>query len=235
MAGFLFPLLMDLMGGGLGGSTFGPAELSASAQDTSADSNVFNTQGPSANHGSISFNFHVNNENFTSPLGNKSKGSSNHQMDELTQQNELLKQIIGKIAPSIIPTGARKKRSIRPRRPWVRCFRPSRLCPPRHFGLFYATPKPLIDGPPLGLSNVSSNPLIHRPPIPILRAKQEYSKRIAGLLDDYYFEVYKEEKKNPLPKSFQLALSKYYGLKPLTDSLGNSNEIKPQIEIIEGK
>ncbi len=68
---------MDLVGGGLGGiggsiggSTFGPAELSSSAQDTSADSNVFNTQGPSANHGSISFNFHVNNENFSTPLGN---------------------------------------------------------------------------------------------------------------------------------------------------------------------
>ena len=121
------------MGGGLGGSSFGPSELSASAQDTSADSNVFNTQGPSANHGSISFNFHVNNENFTSPLGNTSKGSSNHQVDELTMQNDLLKKIISQIAPSIIPTGARRKRSIRSRpwRTWRVCSRPSPLCPPK--------------------------------------------------------------------------------------------------------
>ena len=233
---------MDLVGGGLGGiggsiggSTFGPAELSSSAQDTSADSNVFNTQGPSANHGSISFNFHVNNENFSTPLGNKSKGSSNQQADDLLQQNELLRQIIGKIAPSIIPTGARRKRSIRPRRPWVKCFRPSRLCPPRHFGLPYATPKPLVDGPPLRRFNASSHLLINQPPIPVLRAKQAYAKRIAGLLEEYYFGVFEEEKKNPLPKSFQLALSKYYGLKPLTDSLENNNKITPQIEIIEGK
>ena len=220
MAGFLFPLFMDLMGGGLGGSTFGPAELSASAQDTSADSNVFNTQGPAANHGSISFNLNVNHENLTSSLGNLSKGASNQPGGELMKQNELLRKIIGQIAPSIIPTGARKKRSLRSR-PWRTgrvCSRPSPLCPPRPFGLSNITPKPLID----------------RPPIPILRAKQEYAKRVAELLDEHYFEVYDKEKENPLPKSFQLAFSKYYGLKPLKDSLG-SNEIEPKIEIIEGK
>ena len=233
---------MDLVGGGLGGisgsiggSTYGPAELSSSAQDTSADSNVFNTQGPSANHGSISFNFHVNNENFSTPLGNQSKGSSGQQVDDLLQQNELLRRIIGKIAPSIIPTGSRRKRSIRPRRPWVRCSRLSRLCSPRHFGLPYVAPTPLVDGPHFRRFNASSPLLINQPPIPVLRAKQAYAKRIAGLLEEYRLGIYKEEKKNPLPKSFQLALSKYYGLKPLTDSLGKDSKIAPQIEIIEGK
>ena len=221
MAGFLFPLFMDLMGGGLGGLSFGPAELSASAQDTSADSNVFNTQGPAANHGSISFNLNVNHENLTSPLGKLTKGASKHPGEEVMKQNELLRKIIGQIAPSIIPTGGRRKRSIRSRsrRPWIVCSRSSPLCPPRPFGLSNVTPKPLID----------------RPPIPILRAKQDYARRIAGLLDEHYFEVYEKEKENPLPKSFQLALSKYYGLKPLTNSLGKNNEIEPKIEIVEGK
>ena len=94
------------------GSSYGPSELSASAQDTSADSNVFNTQGPSANHGSISFNFHVNHENFSNPLGKSAKGQAPHQFDELKKQNDLLKKIISQIAPSIIPTGAKKEKEI---------------------------------------------------------------------------------------------------------------------------
>ena len=181
----------------MGGSTFGPSELSASAQYTSADSNVSNTQGPSANHGSISFNFHVNHENFTNPLGKPVKDKSIHQVDELMKQNDLLNQIISQIAPSIIPPGVRRKRSARPirrprpRRPWARCFRPSPLCPSRPFGLSNVTPSPPINRAP-----------INRPPLPILRAEQGYSGRIAGLLEKLYMETYKKEKKNPLPKAF---------------------------------
>ena len=153
MAGYLLPLFLDLLSGGAGGQggTYGPSELSASAQDTSADSNVFNTQGPSANHGSISFNFNVNPGNLSKPWGNTvtgHQGQQGHQghrgqpLDEVRRQNEMLKQIIGKIAPSIIAPETRTKRSAGPRR-WfsiprsgsyshdVRCFRPSPFCSPR--------------------------------------------------------------------------------------------------------
>ena len=63
MAGLLLPMLLDAMGGGYSGYQE-MAHMTLTAQDSLANSNVWNTQGPSANHGSINFNFHVNNENF---------------------------------------------------------------------------------------------------------------------------------------------------------------------------
>ena len=203
----------------MGGSSFGPSELSASAQDTSADSNVFNTQGPSADHGLISFNFHLNHENFSNPLGKTPKGALNQQMEELTKQNDLLKKIISQIAPSIIPVGTRRKRSIRPgprpRKPWRKCFRPSPLCPPR----------------PFGITTTTSSPPIYRPPLPILRAEQESAGRIAGRLAKHYLARFRKEKANPLPEAFQMALSKYYGIKPIAHYLG----LKPKTKHVEGK
>ena len=227
MAGYLLPLFLDLLRGGAGGSggTYGPSVLSTSAQDTSADSNVFNTHGPSGNHGSISFNFNVNHENFSSPLGKTAIGArGQHQMDELLRQNDLLKQIIGRIAPSIIPSGTRTKRSIR-RRPWtfprrdgrpnlgIRCFRPSPMCPPR--------------GPFGGYPTTTQRPFA--PPLSILRAEQETPGQIAGKLEEYYMKKLSRKKVNPLPKAFQLALYKFYGLKPINKSLG-SNSITDKIE-----
>ena len=104
------------------------AAMTSTAQDSSADSNVWNTQGPSANHGSINFNFHVNNENFTSPVGpNGARGQDPKHLDQLLKQNHFLKTIISQIAPSIIPEAAlqpsRRRRSaeeaVTTRRPLV--------------------------------------------------------------------------------------------------------------------
>ena len=111
MAGFLFPMLLDAIGGGASGY-HEMASMTSIAQDSSADSSVWNTQGPSANHGSINFNFHVNIENFTSPMGSNSgsKKDSQH-LDQLIRQNHFLRTIINQIVPSVIPQGARRKRS----------------------------------------------------------------------------------------------------------------------------
>ena len=145
-------MLLDAIGGGHPGY-HEMAAMTSTAQDSSADSNVWNTQGPSANHGSINFNFHVNNDNFTSPVGlNNVKGKESKHLDILLKQNNFLKTIISQIAPSIIPEAAvpasrrkraaeevttprslrwtsipyeKKKRNPLPR---IKCFRPSPLC-----------------------------------------------------------------------------------------------------------
>ena len=152
MARFLFPVLLDAIGGGATGY-HEMASMTSTAQDSSADSNVWNTQGPSANHGSINFNFHVNNENFTSPMGsNSGSNRESQQLEQLIRQNDFLKNILSQIAPSVIPQEARRKRSTEEtsssrspkesRRPIRRlggcyngtrvlCVRPSPRCPPR--------------------------------------------------------------------------------------------------------
>ena len=155
MAGLLLPMLLDAIGGGHSGY-HEMASMTSTAQDSSADSNVWNTQGPSANHGSINFNFHVNNENFTSPMGsNAARDQNPKHLEELFKQNHFLKTIISQIAPSIIPEAAvqpsRQKRSlkeeadlnafllwgIRPPKPVkksdgrrIRCFSLSSRCEP---------------------------------------------------------------------------------------------------------
>ena len=117
MAGLLLPMLLDAIGGGHSGY-HEMAAMTSTAQDSSADSNVWNTQGPSANHGSINFNFHVNSENITSPTGsNAAHNDQSPQLKELFKQNHFLKTIISQIAPSIIPEAAvqpsRLKRSVK--------------------------------------------------------------------------------------------------------------------------
>ena len=108
--------------------------MTSTAQDSSADSNVWNTQGPSANHGSINFNFHVNSENITSPTGsNAAHDRQSPQLKELFKQNHFLKTIISQIAPSIIPEAAvkssRLKRSLR-NMTNLRSLRPRSARPP---------------------------------------------------------------------------------------------------------
>ena len=127
--------------------------MTSTAQDSSADSNVWNTQGPSANHGSINFNFHVNNENFTSPMGSREGPARDPQhLEQLLKQNNFLKNLLSKFAPEVGHLNARRKRSpeeesTTQRPKWrkrpvpirrglsdkrtVRCFRPSPLCPPK--------------------------------------------------------------------------------------------------------
>ena len=118
MAGLLLPMLLDAIGGGHSGY-HEMAAMTSTAQDSSADSNVWNTQGPSANHGSINFNFHVNSENITSPTGsNAAHGKDSKHLEALFEEDKtiFLKTIISKIAPSIIPEAAvehsRLKRSV---------------------------------------------------------------------------------------------------------------------------
>ena len=146
--------------------------MTSTAQDSSADSNVWNTQGPSANHGSINFNFHVNNENFTSPTGsNEGQAQDPRHLEQLLKQNNFLKNLLSKFAPGIGPMDARRKRSTEeassPRRPrWgirsvprgkqsnrtgVVCFRPSPLCRPRGSPRSTTTtPRPIFPLPLLG-------------------------------------------------------------------------------------
>ena len=136
---------------------------------------MWNTQGPSANHGSINFNFHVNNDNFTSPVGlNNARGKDPEHLAQLMKQNNFLKTIISQIAPSIIPEAAvqasRHKRSTEevtpPRRlqwkqlpyenerkykgPRVKCSRPSPLCSLRgtnRIRTTTTTPRPFLPLP----------------------------------------------------------------------------------------
>ena len=149
--------------------------MTSTAQDSSADSNVWNTQGPSANHGSINFNFHVNNENFTSPMGlNSGQARNLDHVEQLMKQNNFLKSILSQIAPSILPEGSRRKRSVeeettprtplwkkpilrpggRKKRPRIVCFRPSPLCPPRK-RLTTTTARPIF---PLPLLSTKHKP-----------------------------------------------------------------------------
>ena len=144
------------------------------------------TSGPSANHRSINFNFQVNNENYTTPLDSSSgNGKDPQHLDKLVKQNAFLKDIISQIAPSIIPQGARRKRSatsvlpprgrpegLRPiRRPGGRyngtkvvCARPSRRCYPRGPNQITTTKRPIL-------------------PLPLLRAKHKPSDCVLN-----YFE-----------------------------------------------
>ena len=174
MAGFLLPLLFDAMGGGFSGEGYTGyqemAHMTSTAQDSSADSNVWNTQGPSANHGSINFNFHVNNENFTSPMGSDMEQSRDSEhLEQLMKQNNFLKNLLSKFAPGIGPMNARRKRSVEetsptpkpkwgrrpvPRggwsaRPDVRCARPP--CRPKRPTRFETTTsRPIYPLPLLG-------------------------------------------------------------------------------------
>ena len=178
MAGLLLPMLLDAIGGGPSGY-HELATMTSTAQDSSADSNVWNTQGPSANHGSINFNFHVNNENFTSPMGSNSgqERDSKH-IDQLMKPNNFWKNILSQIAPSIIPKGQRRKRSTeevspsrkpkwgrRPHRPErlyngmrvrTRCFRPSPICNPRGPKHRTTTERPNFPLPWLGVGHKPS-------------------------------------------------------------------------------
>ena len=179
MAGFLLPLLFDAMGGGFSGEGYTGyqemAHMTSTAQDSSADSNVWNTQGPSANHGSINFNFHVNNENFTSPMGsNEGESRDPEHLEQLLKQNNFLKNLLSKFAPGIGPMNARRKRSVEetsstskpvwrkrlvprgghPERRGVVCARPSPRCRPKDWKRFTTTtttarpiyPLPLLGG-----------------------------------------------------------------------------------------
>ena len=146
--------------------------MTSTAQDSSADSNVWNTQGPSANHGSINFNFHVNNENFTSPMGsNEGQARDPEHLEQLLKQNNFLKNLLSKFAPGIGPMNARRKRSTEeasptPRPKWGRrliprgghsnrtgvvCARPSPLCRPKRPTRFETTTsRPIYPLPLLG-------------------------------------------------------------------------------------
>ena len=167
MAGLLLPMLLDAIGGGHTGY-HEMATMTSTSQDSSADSNVWNTQGPSANHGSINFNFHVNNENFTSPMGsNSGQARDSQHLKQLMKQNHFLKNILSQIALSIIPKESRRKRSTeevppsknprwgrRPIRPGrqdnrtgVVCVRPSPRCYPRGPKHFTTTQRPIFPLP----------------------------------------------------------------------------------------
>ena len=175
MAGLLLPMLFDAIGGGFSGEGYTGyqemAHMTSTAQDSSADSNVWNTQGPSANHGSINFNFHVNNENFTSPMGSNSGQSKDSQhLEQLLKQNNFLKNLLSQISPGIGPMNARRKRSAEdasppPKPKWGRrpvprggpsnrtgvlCFRPSPRCYPRGPKHATTTSRPIFPLPLLG-------------------------------------------------------------------------------------
>ncbi len=155
--------------------------MTSTAQDSSADSNVWNTQGPSANHGSINFNFHVNNENFTSPMGsNEGEARDPEHLEQLLKQNNFLKNLLSKFAPGIGPMNARRKRSTEeasptPRPKWRRrliprggrsnrtrvvCARPSPLCRPKRparFETTTTTSRPIFPLPLLGVGRKPSD------------------------------------------------------------------------------
>ena len=176
--------------------------MSSTAQDSSADSNIWNTQGPSANHGSINFNFHVNNENYTSPMGSTEGHAGNRQyLEQLMQQNRALKNILSQIAPSLMPQGERRKRSTEDTPPsrrgeWhhlprltggirgkrfnrtVVCVRPSPNCPPRTPKHEKTTARPFVPLPLLGSE--------HKPSECVLRYFEKALSTYRGYQPHYY-------------------------------------------------
>ena len=205
MAGLLLPLFLDLMGG-VPQEPYIPPGLTSTSQDSSADSNVFHSQGPATNHGSINFNLHLHqvNRSVSSAKGPDLSGES---PTKLTRQNEFLKDILSQIAPSIIPSERRKKRLARrvplqfARRNNTRrlCFRPSPSCPPRSLP-------------------TTKSPIRTLPPLHVLRAVMEPAGKIAERLSRFYLQLLMKDGVNPVPRQFQMALSKFYGLKIITSS-----------------
>ena len=175
MAGFLLPMLLDAIGGGGSSGFYGltASTSTTTTQDASADSNVWHTSGPSANHGSINLNFHVNNENFTTPTGSTSEGGVDPQrLEKLMQHNAYLKGIIEQIAPSVITKGTRRKRSatrvfpplgrslgIRPPTR-IACARSSQRCFPRGPNKIPTTKRPFTPYPLLRADHKPSDSVL---------------------------------------------------------------------------